>query len=260
MKRREFLKISAIGLVMAPFKSWARGGNMLIHEAQTRGHANHGWLKSWHTFSFANYYDPSRMNFGALRVINDDSIDGGTGFGTHPHRDMEIISVPLEGGLLHRDSEGNSYEIRKGEIQVMSAGTGIAHSEYNSSKENPAKFLQIWVMPKKLGIKPRYDQKSFDLKMNELKLIVSPNAQEESLPINQDAYFTLGKFEQSKKFQYQVKDKRNGVYIFIIDGTLRINNHLLKTRDGVGLTEVSDIKFETESSVELLIMEVPMFQ
>ena len=184
---------------------------MITHKADTRGFANHGWLKSHHTFSFANYYQADRMGFGALRVINDDSVDKGMGFGTHPHQDMEIISIPLEGVLEHKDSMGNSSQIKKGEVQIMSAGTGIYHSEYNGSKTQPVKFLQIWILPKKLRVEPRYEQKEFALKANELKLVVSPDGRDGSLTINQDAFFSRGHFQAGGKFDYKMMKEGSGL-------------------------------------------------
>ncbi len=232
---------------------------MITHPAETRGVANHGWLQSKHTFSFADYYNPERMGFGALRVINDDSVAGGMGFGTHPHRDMEIVSIPLEGVLQHKDSEGNAHQIRKGEVQLMSAGTGIAHSEYNASLSEPVQFLQIWVLPKKLGIKPQYEQKAFELTYG-FKLVLSPDGREESLTINQDAFFSLGKMKASDKFSYNLKQSGNGVYVFVLKGDLSINGKAQKTRDGVGITGSEKISLLANSEVEVLIMEVPMLE
>lgn len=237
-----------------------RGEKMITHLAETRGVANHGWLQSKHTFSFAEYFNPERMGFGALRVINDDLVAGGMGFGTHPHRDMEIVSIPLEGVLQHKDSEGNAYQIKKGEVQLMSAGTGIAHSEYNASASDPVKFLQIWVLPKKLGIKPRYEQKAFELISSGFKLVLSPDGREESLTINQDAFFSLGKMNTSEKFSYNLKQSGNGVYIFVLKGDLSINGTAQKERDGVGITGADEISLQSNSEVEVLIMEVPMLE
>lgn len=233
---------------------------MITHLAETRGVANHGWLQSKHSFSFAEYYNPERMGFGALRVINDDSVAGGMGFGTHPHRDMEIVSIPLEGVLQHKDSEGNAHQIRKGEVQLMSAGTGIAHSEYNASPSDPVKFLQIWVLPKKLGIKPRYEQKAFDLTSPGFKLVLSPDGREESLTINQDAFFSLGKMSSGEKFNYSLKQSGNGVYVFVLKGNLILNGKELKERDGVGITGAEEISLQSHSEVEVLMMEVPMLE
>lgn len=231
---------------------------MITHAAETRGLANHGWLLSKHTFSFAEYYNPERMGFGALRVINDDFVIGGKGFGTHPHKDMEIISIPLEGALQHKDSEGNSHQIKKGEVQLMSAGTGIFHSEYNASFSDPVKFLQIWVLPKKLGIKPRYEQKAFELPSSGIKLVLSPDGREESLTINQDAFFSLSKLKAAEKLDYNIRLSGNGVYVFVLKGSLFLNGKDLKERDGAGITGADKISLSSNSEVEVLIMEVPM--
>ncbi len=231
---------------------------MISHPSETRGFANHGWLKSHHTFSFANYYNPSRMNFGALRVLNDDSVASGNGFGTHPHRDMEIISIPLQGTLKHQDSQGNKGLIKKGEVQIMSAGTGITHSEENASKEEDVKFLQIWVMPKELGIPPRYGQKEFNLKDQASTLIVSPDGREGSLVINQDAFFTVANIEPGKEFDYKLKLPGNGLYLFVLGGEIEVNGAKLKTRDGLGIPALERALVKASAKTELLLMEVPM--
>ncbi|HXH75643.1 MAG TPA: pirin family protein [Bacteriovoracaceae bacterium] len=230
---------------------------MILHQSETRGLANHGWLTSRHTFSFADYYNPGRMGFGALRVINDDEVDANMGFGRHPHKDMEIISIPLEGALHHQDSEENNGLINKGEVQIMSAGTGIVHSEKNASDINPVKFLQIWVLPKKLGVKPRYEQKSFDLKNNELKLVVSPDGSEGSVTINQDAFFSMGKLESQKSLSYQIKIEGNGIYIFVISGEVDVNGQRLANRDGLGILDTESIEIKGLQNSEIVLMEVP---
>lgn len=230
---------------------------MLNIPANTRGTADHGWLQSRFTFSFADYYDPKRMGFGALRVINDDSIERGMGFGMHPHRDMEIISIPLAGNLRHQDSEGNKAIIRKGEVQIMSAGTGILHSEF-ATEEEDVQLLQIWVMPKKYGVKPRYDQKVYDLKDNELTLVVSPDGKGTAIGINQDAYFSLGKFSKGKALNYDVKQPGNGVFVFALKGTLTVNGQTLNTRDGVGISDTEKLSFTFGEDTDVLLMEVPM--
>jgi redox-sensitive bicupin YhaK (pirin superfamily) len=235
--------------------------NTILHKAGTRGHANHGWLDSHHTFSFANYYNPERMHFGVLRVLNDDCIDGGTGFGTHPHDNMEIISIPLEGELEHQDSMGNTTVIRKGEIQVMSAGTGIKHSEYNKSKNSKTKFLQIWVFPNKKNVTPRYDQIKLNEadRKNKLQQILSPNADDEGVWIHQNAWFHLGNFDKGTKSDYQLKNENNGVYAFVIKGSFKIETHELAERDGLGIWNTNHLKIEALSTdSELLLMEVPM--
>lgn len=232
----------------------------LLHKAETRGNANHGWLKSRHTFSFANYYNPERMNFGALRVLNDDTVEAGMGFGTHPHDNMEIISIPLEGDLEHKDSMGNVSVIRHGDIQVMSAGTGIFHSEYNKNKEQRVKFLQIWVFPNKKNVTPRYDQITLDLadSNNKLQQILSPNAGDAGVWIHQNAWFHLGKFDRGVNAEYFLKAKGNGVYAFILSGDVTINNQSLKSRDGFGIWDVDKLSIHADSNGKILLMEVPM--
>ncbi len=230
---------------------------MTIHPAASRGVANHGWLNSKHTFSFADYYNSERMNFGALRVLNDDSVAPSMGFGTHPHRDMEIISIPLSGSLEHKDSEGNSQLIRKGEVQIMSAGTGVAHSERNASNSDDVKFLQIWVMPKKLGIKPRYEQKVFDQKDNSLSLVVSPDGREGSVTINQDAFFSLAKLS-SGEVSYERKLNGNGVYVFVLEGDIDLDGQKFSKRDGIGISDFTKINLKASHTAEVLLMEVPM--
>lgn len=235
--------------------------NTILHKAETRGHANHGWLDSHHTFSFANYYNPERMHFGVLRVLNDDRVDPGMGFGTHPHDNMEIISIPLEGDLQHKDSMGNVAVIKHGDIQVMSAGTGIQHSEYNKNSDKLTKFLQIWVFPNKKNVTPRYDQITLDLKdrHNKLQQILSPNANDAGVWIHQDAWFHLGQFDKDIKSTYQFKKAGNGVYAFVIKGNFKINDQEVNERDGFGVWNTSkiDITALTANS-EILLMEVPM--
>lgn len=234
--------------------------NAVLHKANTRGVAHHGWLNSHHTFSFANYYNPKRMGFGALRVINDDIVAPSHGFGTHPHKNMEIISVPLKGTLKHEDTMGNKHVIKKGEIQAMSAGTGLYHSEYNNSPKEDVNFLQIWILPKKINIKPNYSQKEFNesARVNNFQLIVSPDGRDNTVEVNQDAYFTLVKLDGKKELQYSKYQKENGVYFFVIDGNLKVNGEALSKRDGLGLENVDDIKMATNSKSEILIIEVPM--
>jgi redox-sensitive bicupin YhaK (pirin superfamily) len=231
---------------------------MMTIPSESRGLADHGWLKSRHTFSFAEYYDPKRMGFGALRVLNDDYVAPGKGFGTHPHRDMEIISIPLSGALKHRDSEGNTAKITKGEVQIMSAGTGIFHSEHNASDLEEVRFLQIWVLPKKLGMKPRYDQKTYELKDNELTLVVSPTGTGAAVGINQDAYFSLVRLTKGSSVSYDVNEKNNGVFVFVLSGPVTVDGQDLKTRDAVGISEKSHFKLVASENAEVLLMEVPM--
>ena len=234
--------------------------NTILHKAETRGDADHGWLHSKHTFSFANYYNPERMHFGVLRVLNDDTVIGGMGFGTHPHDNMEIISIPLEGDLEHKDSMGNVAVIRNGDIQVMSAGTGIQHSEYNKSKDNTVKFLQIWVFPNKKNVTPRYDQITLQAedRHNKLQQILSPNADDAGVWIHQNAWFHLGKFDKGVSTEYKLKLKGNGVYIFNLNGDLEANGQLLNNRDGFGIWDTDKMKLTAITNSEFLIMEVPM--
>jgi quercetin 2,3-dioxygenase len=234
--------------------------NSVLHKAETRGDANHGWLHSRHTFSFADYYDPERVNFGMLRVLNDDIVEAGMGFGTHPHDNMEIISIPLEGDLEHKDSMGNVSVINHGDIQVMSAGTGITHSEYNKNKDKPVKFLQIWVFPNVKNVKPRYDQITLTMadRHNRLQQILSPNPDDEGVWIYQKAWFHLGKLDKGFTTDYTLKAKGNGVYIFILDGNVAILDKELKSRDGLGVWDTEKFTIKTNSDSELLLMEVPM--
>ena len=232
---------------------------MIIHPSDSRGVANHGWLNSRHTFSFADYYNPERMGFGALRVINDDSVDAAAGFGRHPHRDMEIISIPLEGSLSHQDSEGNSSIIKKGEVQIMSAGTGIFHSEMNASTSEQVKFLQIWVLPKKLGVKPRYEQKAFshEARQNKISTVVSPDGRNGSISINQDAFFSLTDIQDGKSVTYERQLEGNRLYVFILKGNVELNGQTFHARDGIGLVEFNKVDLKAQSDAEVLLMEVP---
>ena len=232
----------------------------VLHKAHSRGHANHGWLDSHHTFSFANYYNQERMNFGVLRVLNDDVVAPGMGFGTHPHDNMEIISVPLEGALAHKDSMGNTHVIRKNDIQVMSAGTGIMHSEYNQSEEEEVRFLQIWVFPNQQNVTPRYDQQTFDPtdRVNKWQTIVSPFPDEGGTWIHQNAWFHLGSFDEGHETGYTLRLKENGVYVFVLSGSLTVAGTTLATRDGLGITGVGEFSLKALVDTEVLLMEVPM--
>ena len=232
----------------------------VIHKSNTRGHANHGWLNSYHTFSFAGYYDVNRIHFGALRVLNDDTVAAGMGFGTHPHDNMEIISIPLSGDLKHKDSMGNETIIKQGDIQVMSAGTGIAHSEMNANKDKEVKFLQIWVIPNKKNVQPRYGQITLDeSKMkNNLLQVLSPNENDEGVWIHQDAWFHMGNLEKGFSTTYQLKNKTNGVYAFLLQGNININNEQLNSRDGLAISETNEFTISANDDSKLLIMEVPM--
>ena len=232
----------------------------VLHKANTRGHVNHGWLDSNHTFSFANYYNPQRMNFGVLRVLNDDRVMAGRGFGTHPHDNMEIISIPLDGDLEHKDSMGNVAVIKKGDVQVMSAGTGIFHSEYNKNSDKEVKFLQIWLFPNKRDVNPRYDQISLNNEeMNDnFMQILSPNQDDEGVWIHQNAWFHMGNLSKGKSVEYKIKDSRNGVYAFIIDGDVSIEGQELNRRDGYGVWDTDKINIDAISNARVLLMEVPM--
>lgn len=232
----------------------------VLHKAATRGKADHGWLKSFHTFSFANYYNPERIHFGALRVLNDDMVDGGMGFGTHPHDNMEIISIPLEGDLEHRDSMNNTAVIKKGDIQVMSAGTGIYHSEYNKDAGKPVKFLQIWVFPNKRDVTPRYDQVTLNTedRHNKLQQVLSPNQDDAGVWVYQDAWFNMGKFDKGISSDYQIHKPGNGVYVFVLSGDVKVNDQLLNTRDGYGIWDTDQFSITAETDAEFLLMEVPM--
>jgi quercetin 2,3-dioxygenase len=232
----------------------------IFHKAETRGHANHGWLNSYHTFSFANYYDPERMNFGVLRVLNDDTVEPGMGFGTHPHDNMEIISIPLEGDLEHKDSMGNVSVIKHGDVQVMSAGTGITHSEYNKNKDRRVKFLQIWVFPDRENVTPRYDQITLNTadRHNKLQQILSPDRNDAGVWIYQDAWFHVGKFDKGVTADYNFKAKGSGLYVFILSGDVTISNQQLKSRDGFGIWDVHKVSIKAVTDAEFLLMEVPM--
>ncbi|MBF4488768.1 pirin family protein [Psychrobacter sp. N25K4-3-2] len=232
----------------------------VYHAANSRGDANHGWLKSKHTFSFANYHNPERMGFGVLRVINDDFVIGGQGFGKHSHRDMEIISIPLSGKLGHGDNIGNNGIIATGEIQVMSAGTGITHSEMNGDDKEDVKFLQIWVIPNKMNVAPRYQQVRMGdiMQPNTFNQVLSPNADDAGVWIHQNAWFSMGDFEQGVTQNYKLNDANNGVYVFVIEGSVTINNNVLNTRDGLGVWDTKSMTMDVLENSKVLIMEVPM--
>ncbi len=243
------------------FNSDKLENHSVLHKASTRGHADHGWLVSNHTFSFANYHNPERMHFGVLRVLNDDTVAEGRGFGRHPHDNMEIISIPLEGDLEHEDSMGNKAIIRKGDIQVMSAGTGIIHSEYNKNTDQAVKFLQIWVYPNQRNVSPRYDQITPDIaqRQNKFQQILSPNPDDEGVWIHQDAWFSMGHFDKDIETTYQIKQSGNGVYIFVIKGSVTVEGQALETRDGFGIWDVSEINLKsTSADTEILLMDLSM--
>ena len=256
----ELKELDIIGFNHLPNENSTIMANTILHKAGSRGHANHGWLDSKHTFSFANYYNPDRMHFGVLRVLNDDTVAPGMGFGTHPHDNMEIISIPLEGDLEHKDSMGNVAVIRHGDIQVMSAGTGIQHSEYNKNKDQTVKFLQIWVFPNKKNVTPRYDQITLDVKdrHNKLQQILSPDPNDAGVWIHQDAWFHLGKFDTNKGADYTIRRKGNGVYAFVLKGNMTINGQAVETRDGIGIWDTDKIDIKATTDAEILLMDVPM--
>jgi redox-sensitive bicupin YhaK (pirin superfamily) len=232
----------------------------ILHKAATRGHANHGWLDTWHTFSFAGYYNPDRIHFGALRVLNDDTVEAGMGFGTHPHDNMEIISIPLEGDLEHRDSMGNTSVIRYGDIQVMSAGTGIFHSEYNKNKDRRVKFLQIWVFPNKKNVTPRYNQITLNAqdRHNRLQQILSPYPDDNGVWIYQNAWFHLADFDKGFSAEYVLRAEGNGVYLFVLSGDITVDGQILNTRDGLGILNTDKVAISADTDSEFLLMEVPM--
>ncbi len=233
----------------------------VIHKAETRGEANHGWLQSYHSFSFANFHNPDRMNFGALRVLNDDQVHPGKGFGSHPHDNMEIISIPLEGDLEHKDSMGNEAVIREGDVQVMSAGTGIFHSELNKNHDKEVKFLQIWVVPNKRDVAPRYDQISLkDIAVeNKFFQILSPFKEDQGVWVHQNAWFSLGNFEEGLSDTYTLKDKINGVYIFVLEGEIEVNGGNFRRRDAIGLWNIETVGITAITNAKVLLMEVPMY-
>jgi len=234
---------------------------LTLHKAGSRGHANHGWLKTWHTFSFANYYNPNRINFGALRVLNDDVVQAGMGFGTHPHDNMEIITIVLEGELEHRDSMGNGSVITPGEVQVMSAGTGIQHSEFNHSEKQDLSLLQIWVFPDKKNVEPRYGQARFtnEEMTDKWRIVVSPDGIQNSLWIHQQSWFLIGNFSKGAVAELKLNNSGNGWYVFVISGAIKIAEETLHTRDGIGIENIdNNLIIEIEDNSKLLAIELPM--
>ncbi|WP_242927499.1 pirin family protein [Pontibacter vulgaris] len=232
----------------------------IIHKADTRGHAYHGWLDSHHTFSFARYYNPERMGFGLLRVLNDDIVAPGMGFGAHPHDNMEIVSIPLAGALEHKDSTGTSKVINTGDVQIMSAGSGLTHSEYNHSKTEQVNFLQIWVLPKEHDITPRYEQKTFEVadRKNKLQTVVSPEKTDGAIWINQDAWFSLANLDAGKELTYTLHKQGQGVYVFVLEGAVEVNGENLSRRDGMGITDAESLNIKAIADAQVLLMEVPM--
>ena len=234
--------------------------NTVFHAAASRGHAEHGWLDSWHTFSFASYHDPTRVHFGALRVLNDDTVAAGHGFGKHPHENMEIISIPLEGALKHIDTMGNQGVIRPGDVQLMSAGTGLMHAEMNASDTEPVKFLQIWIIPKIRNVTPQYRDRSFNPAGRDEKwqLLISPDGRDDSLESNQDAWLSIGKYKSGQEIDYTFRSEGTGLYVFIISGKVQLDDQLLNKRDGIGITDTQRIELMILEDSELLLIEVPV--
>jgi hypothetical protein len=232
----------------------------IIHKADSRGHFDYGWLKTYHTFSFSDYFDRERVNFGMLRVLNDDEIEGGQGFGTHPHNDMEIVTIPLEGAVAHKDSTGGEGVIYPDEIQIMSAGTGIRHSEFNHLQDGTTKLLQLWIFPDRKGHKPRYDQKFFDSdeRKNKLQYIVTPEKKDGNLWLNQNAYLSLTNLDKGKLINYKINTKGNGAYLFLIDGEIKVADETLTKRDGIGIYDTDEFSITAANDSQILIIEVPM--
>ncbi|MGC6430667.1 MAG: pirin family protein [Jejuia sp.] len=234
----------------------------VIHKADSRGFANHGWLKSHHTFSFAGYQDPERMNFGKLRVLNDDVVQPTMGFGTHPHQNMEIISIPLKGALSHKDSMGNKRAIEVGEVQVMSAGTGLTHSEFNDSTTDEVNFLQLWIIPEEMSVKPNYEQRKFDAteRQNKLQTVVAPKDKLEgdALPISQQAYIYRSELEEDNSLKLNPKLSGNGFYVFVTDGEVEVSGNTLSKRDAIGVWDVGDLEISAKDNSEIIVIEVPM--
>ena len=236
--------------------------NFILHKASSRGHADHGWLNAYHSFSFASWYNPERIQFGMLRVLNDDTVAAGMGFGTHPHDNMEIITIPLEGDLAHKDSMGNSSTIKTGDVQVMSAGTGIQHSEFNPNADLQTKLFQIWLFPKYRNVEPRYQQITLDVakQKNSFAQILSPNPDDEGVWIHQDAWFYLSDFEANFSKTLTLQKVGNGFYIMTIEGEILVNGEILEKRDAIGIWETNEIEIKANSDSRFLIMEIPMEQ
>ena len=236
--------------------------NTVLHKANTRGHADHGWLNAYHSFSFASWYNPDRVQFGMLRVLNDDTVAAGMGFGTHPHDNMEIITIPLEGDLAHKDSMGNTEVIKTGDVQVMSAGTGIQHSEFNPNADQHTKLFQIWVFPKYRNVTPRYQQITLDVtkQKNHFAQILSPKADDAGVWIYQDAWFYLADFDNGFSKTYSINKEGNGMYVFVISGTITVDGQELETRDGYGIWNFNELEFVATSDAKFLVMEIPMEQ
>ena len=236
--------------------------NSILHKADSRGNANHGWLNAYHSFSFGSWYNPDRVQFGVLRVLNDDTIASGMGFGEHGHDNMEIITIPLEGDLAHKDSMGNAETIKTGDVQVMSAGTGIRHSEFNPNADQRTKLFQIWLFPRTKNVTPRYQQITLDVseQKNNFAQILSPNADDEGVWIHQDAWFHLADFDKGFSKTYELKKEGNGMYVFVISGNLTVDGQELETRDGLGITDFQTLEIKASTDAKFLLMEIPMEQ
>ncbi len=236
--------------------------NIVLHKAASRGHADHGWLNAYHSFSFASWYNPERVQFGMLRVLNDDTVAAGMGFGMHPHDNMEIITIPLEGDLAHKDSMGNAATIKTGDVQVMSAGTGIRHSEFNPNEDQQTKLFQIWVFPKYKNVVPRYQQITLNTaaQENNFAQILSPDPEDEGVWIYQDAWFFLANFDKDFSKTYTIKKEGNGLYVFVISGNIAIDGQDLETRDGLGIWDFSSLEIKANTNAKFLLMEIPMEQ
>ncbi len=279
MQRKDFIKRSMLGAAavitgsalaesyeMTPFKTTLNKNinatimKTVLHTSESRGHANHGWLNAYHSFSFANWYNPDRVQFGALRVLNDDTIAAGMGFGTHPHDNMEIITIPLEGDLAHKDSMGNASTIKSGDVQVMSAGTGIFHSEFNPNDDQHTKLFQIWLFPNKRNVSPRYQQITLNKtdQKNNFSQILSPNPEDEGVWIHQDAWFYLSEFDAGTTKKLTLKKEGNGFYIMNIEGKINVNGQSLDKRDALGIWEIEQIEITASTDARFLIMEIPM--
>lgn len=232
----------------------------IFYKADTRGHANYGWLDTYYSFSFNRYYDPQRVNFGALRVLNDDTIAAGGGFGKHPHDNMEIVTIPFSGALEHQDSTGHSEVLRPDDVQIMSAGSGIIHSEFNHSKTDACSLFQVWIMPDKRDIKPRYDQKSFNSRnrQNRWQLLVGPDNENGELWINQQARFSRGDFDAATEVKFELKRSGSGLFLMVIEGSVETAGQLLERRDAIGISETSGIDIRIRENAQLLAIEVPM--
>ncbi|MEC4003130.1 pirin family protein [Flavobacterium sp. SUN052] len=236
--------------------------NTVLHKANTRGHADHGWLNAYHSFSFASWYNPERVQFGTLRVLNDDTVAAGMGFGEHGHDNMEIITIPLEGDLAHKDSMGNAETIKTGDVQVMSAGTGIRHSEFNPNHDKRTKLFQIWLFPRTQNVTPRYQQITLEKskQKNDFAQILSPNQDDEGVWIHQDAWFYLSDFDKDFSKKLALKREGNGFYIMNIEGEIEVNGEKLETRDAIGIWETAEIEIKATTNAKFLVMEIPMEQ